>query len=108
MMQYNFRSFPVIFVRHVTVMVRRSRRLFYKLPQLQTFLSTDYLPVLVFLITDIVIVRLNFLFGKQAKHDISIALLNDDEKCEFNDFTWLLELFRPLLPFDGCQTPKDG
>ena len=52
-MQYKLRSLPVIFVRHVTVMVRSSRRLFYKLPQLHTFLSTDYLPLLVFLITSI-------------------------------------------------------
>ena len=57
------------------------------------------------MITDIVIVRLNFLLGKQAKHDISIALVNDDGKREFDDFTWLVELFPPLLPFDGCQTP---
>ena len=57
------------------------------------------------MIADIVIVRLNFLLGRQAKHDISIALVNDDGKREFDDFTWLVELFPPLLPFDGCQTP---
>ena len=57
------------------------------------------------MITDIVVVRLNFRLGKQAKHDISIALVNDDGKREFDDFTWLVELFPPLLPFDGCQTP---
>ena len=70
-----------------------------------TYLCWCFLSPAFSMIADIVIVRLNFLLGRQAKHDISIALVNDDGKHEFDDFTWLLELFPPLLPFDGCHTP---